>query len=65
MDLLAAIALVMVLEGLVLAIMARSLPELLSELGRIGPDALRRLGIVLVVLGAGFYLLIRGQVAAI
>ena len=59
MDLLAALALVLVLEGLVLAILARSLPEVLAGLDEIGPDRMRVIGFALVVVGAAFYLLIR------
>lgn len=59
MDLLAALALVLVIEGLALAILARSLPELLASMGQIDPAAMRRLGIVLAVAGGAGYLLIR------
>jgi uncharacterized protein YjeT (DUF2065 family) len=60
MDLLAALALVMVIEGLALAIFSRSVPTLLGELDRIGPIALRRLGVFLVAAGFLTYLLVRG-----
>ena len=60
MDLLAALALVLVLEGLTLAIFAGTVPEVLSELRRLGPAALRKVGIVAVAAGAGLYLLVRG-----
>lgn len=60
MDLLAALALVMVIEGLVLAILARSVPGMLAELDQIGPDALRKIGVVLVAGGILAYALIRG-----
>jgi uncharacterized protein YjeT (DUF2065 family) len=63
MDLLAAIALVLVLEGLVLAIFARSVPALLAELERLDPGALRRTGILSIAAGAVLYLLIRGWAA--
>ncbi|MEM7743520.1 MAG: DUF2065 family protein [Pseudomonadota bacterium] len=59
MDLLAALALVLVIEGLALAIMARSLPELIASIGEIPPGTLRVMGFALVVSGAALYLLIR------
>lgn len=59
MDLLAALALVMVLEGLVIAIFARSLPELLAEIDRLGGARLRQFGIVTCVLGIVLYILVR------
>ena len=60
MDLLAAIALVMVIEGLALAILARSVPALLAELDQISPDGIRKLGVVLVIAGASLYFVLRG-----
>lgn len=60
MDLLAALALVMVLEGLAVAIMARSIPELLAEIQHLGGGRLRRLGIAVAAVGAILYVLIRG-----
>ncbi len=60
MDLLAAIALVLVLEGLALAIFAGSYPALMAELQRLDPGALRRAGILSVAVGATLYLLVRG-----
>jgi uncharacterized protein YjeT (DUF2065 family) len=63
MDLLAAIALVLILEGLALAIFARSVPALLAELDRLHPRALRRAGVASVALGAVLYLLVRGWAA--
>lgn len=60
MDLLAALALVMVIEGLALAILARSVPELMAELDRIPPEGIRKLGVVLVVAGAALYFVLRG-----
>ncbi len=63
MDLLAAIAIVLVLEGLVLAIFARSLPALLAEIERLDPGSLRRAGIASMVVGSVLYLLVRGWAA--
>ncbi|MEM1162889.1 MAG: DUF2065 family protein [Pseudomonadota bacterium] len=60
MDLLAALALMLVLEGLSLAMFSRSLPQILGELDRLDPDTLRRVGIAAMVLGIGAYLAVRG-----
>ena len=60
MDLLAALALVMVIEGLALAILAKSVPELMAEMERIAPDNIRRLGLVLVGAGVALYFVVRG-----
>ena len=60
MDLLAALALVLVLEGLAIAAFARSIPELLAEMQNIDGQKLRQIGIVTAVIGAVGYLLIRG-----
>ncbi|MEM6662729.1 MAG: DUF2065 family protein [Pseudomonadota bacterium] len=60
MDLLAALALMLVLEGLSLAMFSRSLPQMLGELDRLDPDTLRRVGIAAMVLGIGAYLAVRG-----
>lgn len=59
MDLLAALALVMVIEGLALAIFARSVPQVLAEIDLLGPRTLRRLGFFSVVFGAAVYLIVR------
>lgn len=59
MDLLAALALVLILEGLVLAVFARSLPQLLAEIERIGPASLRGAGLVCIAVGTALYLLVR------
>ncbi len=60
MDLLAALALVLVIEGLAIVIFARSIPELMVALAELEADKTRNLGLVCVVLGAFGYLLIRG-----
>lgn len=60
MDLLAALALVAVIEGLALAIFARSFPALLAEIDQIDPAVLRRAGLVMIGGGACVYLLVRG-----
>ncbi len=60
MDLIAALALVMIIEGLALAVFARSMPELLAEIDRIGQGGLRKIGMFLVVGGIVVYFLVRG-----
>jgi len=60
MDLLAALALVLVFEGLAAMIFASSLPALLSALDGIGARQMRIVGIVLAVSGGALYLLVRG-----
>ena len=59
MDLLAALGLVLVIEGLALAIFARSVPQVLAEIDQIGPAVLRKLGIVSILAGGAVYLLVR------
>ena len=59
MDLLAALALVLIFEGLALAVFARSMPQLLAEIERLGPGSLRHAGLVCIALGAVLYLLVR------
>ena len=60
MDLLAALALVLVLEGLAIAVFARSIPELLAEMQAVDSAKLRQIGIATALIGAVVYLLIRG-----
>lgn len=60
MDLIAALALVLIFEGLVLAIFAQSVPQLMAEMERLGPASLRRAGLLCIALGVALYLLIRG-----
>ena len=60
MDLLAALALVMVFEGLAAMVFASSLPELLAALGGIGARQMRLIGIAMAVSGGVLYLVIRG-----
>ena len=60
MDLLAALALVLVFEGLAAMIFASSLPELLAALNGIGGRQMRVIGLVMTVSGGALYLLIRG-----
>ncbi len=59
-DLIAALALVLVLEGLALVILARSLPELLATLEALDAGAMRWIGFVMLVSGAAVYLMVRG-----
>ena len=60
MDLLAALALVLVIEGLAAMIFASSLPELLAALDGIGGRQMRVIGIVMAMSGGALYLLVRG-----
>jgi uncharacterized protein YjeT (DUF2065 family) len=60
MDLLAALALVLVLEGLAAMIFASSLPELLAALDGFGARQVRIVGIIMAVSGSAIYLLVRG-----
>lgn len=60
MDLLAALALVLVIEGLAAMIFASSLPELLAALESVGARQMRVIGIVMAASGAVLYLLVRG-----
>ena len=59
MDLLAALALVLIFEGMAAIIFAASLPELLAALKGIGDRQMRAVGIVMALSGAALYLLIR------
>lgn len=59
MDLIAALGLVLVIEGLALAIFARSVPQALAEIDQISPALLRKLGVVSVLAGGALYLLVR------
>jgi len=59
MDILAALALVLVIEGCALAILARSLPEMMALVGAIPPESLKLGGVVLAVVGGALYLLVR------
>jgi len=59
MDLIAALGLVLVIEGLALAIFARSVPQVLAEIDQIGPSFLRKLGVVSILTGGAIYLLVR------
>ena len=59
-DLIAALALVLVLEGLALVVLARSLPELLAALEAMDAGSMRWVGFVMLALGAVTYLAVRG-----
>jgi hypothetical protein len=59
-DLLTALALVLVIEGLVLAVFADRLDVLLERLAEIPPEVLRVAGVVSAVLGLFAVWLIRG-----
>jgi uncharacterized protein YjeT (DUF2065 family) len=60
MDLLAALGLVLVIEGLAAMIFASSLPELLAALDGMGARQIRIIGIFMAVSGSALYLLVRG-----
>ena len=60
MDLLAALSLVLVIEGLAALIFASSMHELLAALEGVGARQMRVIGIVMAASGAVLYLLIRG-----
>lgn len=59
MDILAAIALVMVIEGLALAMFSKSMPALIAEIQAIGQERLRRVGLASIAVGGLLYLAIR------
>lgn len=63
MDLLAALALVVLIEGLALVVFARSVPELMAAMSEIDPARIRSMGMFCVVLGALGYLFIRSSFA--
>ena len=58
-DLLVAVALVLVLEGLLPALNPRGWRRAVEQLGAISDRAIRRFGIVMIVLGALLFHLIR------
>lgn len=60
MDLLAALALAAVIEGVAMVIFASSLPALIASARDIGPEGLRRVGGLCVIGGAVAYLFVRG-----
>ena len=59
-DLIAALALVLVLEGLAMVMLARSLPELLAALEGMEASSMRWIGFAMLAVGAATYLVIRG-----
>ena len=59
MDLLAAVSLVLIFEGVAAIIFAASLPELLAAIEGIGSRQMRLIGIVMAPSGAALYLLVR------
>ncbi len=58
-DLLAALALVLVFEGLAAMIFAASMPELLAALREVGERQMRMIGIAMAASGAVLYLVVR------
>jgi uncharacterized protein YjeT (DUF2065 family) len=59
-DFLTALALVLVLEGLFLALMPRRLRQILEVLEQIAPETLRMFGLVVACIGVLAIWLIRG-----
>lgn len=59
-DFFAALALVLVLEGLATLILASRLGGLAQAIEALGPERARWIGLVLVAVGTGLYVLIRG-----
>ena len=59
MDLLAAVALMLVIEGLAIAIFAGSMPELLASIESVDEGQRRLIGWAMIALGAAGYLLVR------
>lgn len=60
MDFLAALALCLMLEGLVLALAGPSVPRQVAALLEGDPAAARWIGLTMIALGAAGYILIRG-----
>lgn len=60
MDLLAAFALVLVIEGLALVVLARSLPEVLAAMEAVEPASMRWIGFAMLALGSATYIAVRG-----
>ena len=60
MDLAAALALVLVLEGMALVVFSRSVPELMAEMTKVPSAKIRTIGLFCVGAGAIGYLMIRG-----
>jgi len=58
-DLLIALALVLVLEGLLPALNPRGWRSAMEQLGRLSDSAIRRFGIIMVVAGAILFHLVR------
>lgn len=59
MDILAALALMMAIEGLAAIMLAPRLPEISRMLGDLDPETVRIVGLVLVAAGGGLYLIVR------
>jgi len=59
-DLIGALALMVVFEGLALAFAAGRIEELLAQLRDLAPDRLRWAGLAMAMLGTSVYVLIRG-----
>lgn len=59
-DLLAALALMMVFEGIVFAVFMGRLPEMLEQLREADPDRLRWVGLAVALAGAALYMMVRG-----
>lgn len=59
-DLLTALALVLVIEGLFLALFPRRLPEILAAVAQLPPETLRLGGLIAAALGVACVWLLRG-----
>ncbi len=59
-DLLAALALVAVIEGMAVALVASRITDLLEQLRLVDPDRVRWGGLALAVLGTLAYIVLRG-----
>ena len=59
-DLIAALSLVLVLEGLALVVLARSLPDMLAALEAMDAATMRWIGVVMLVSGSLVYIVVRG-----
>lgn len=58
-DLFAALALVLVAEGLVLAVFSRRLPRLMEQIQSADPERMRWAGLGMAVMGTAGYLAVR------
>ncbi|MGF1500491.1 MAG: DUF2065 family protein [Paracoccaceae bacterium] len=59
-DFIAGIGVALALEGVVLAIFVRRLPDLLARAEAVGPEQIRWAGFAMAAAGATLYVLVRG-----